>query len=67
MHTRERLILVAAVAGVTAIAIAGAWSMSHHKTAAGDAATQASAPMSPHDITVNRGNSMPVEYWSHPY
>jgi hypothetical protein len=67
MHTRERLILVAAVAGVTAIAIAGAWSMSHHKTAAGDAATQASAPMSPHDITVKRGNSMPVEYWSHPF
>jgi hypothetical protein len=29
--------------------------------------TEASAPVSPHEIMVKQGNSLPVEYWTHPY
>jgi hypothetical protein len=31
------------------------------------AALEASAPVSPHDIMVTQGSSLPVEFWSHPY
>ena len=63
---RNRIILaeIAVVVGVTAVAaIASAWSMSR-KTAG---ATDASASISPHDITVKQGNVLPVEYWAHPF
>jgi hypothetical protein len=30
-------------------------------------ALEASAPVSPHDIMVRQGSSLPVEFWSHPY
>jgi hypothetical protein len=65
---RDRIILfaVVAAAGVATVAvIAGAWSKSHRTVGAG-APTEASAPMSPHDMTIKTGNLLP-EYWSHPF
>jgi len=65
---RNRIIVaaIAVVVGVTAVAaIASAWSMS--RKTAGTGATDASASISPHDITVKQGNVLPVEYWAHPF
>jgi hypothetical protein len=50
--------------------IAFAWSIStlaRPKIAGKEEATEASAPISPHDITVKQGNILPVEYWAHPF
>ena len=62
---RKRIIL-AAMAAVAVIAFA--WSISTRPKIAGkEEATEASAPISPHDITVKQGNILPVEYWAHPF
>jgi hypothetical protein len=64
---RKRTIL-AAMAAVAVIAFA--WSIStlaRPKIAGKEEATEASAPISPHDITVKEGNILPVEYWAHPF
>ena len=37
------------------------------KIAGKEEATEASASISPHDITVRQGNILPVEYWAHPF
>ena len=58
---RKRFIL-AAIASV--VAVAAVWSVS---TLATPKVTEASTPVSPHDIMVKQGNSLPVEYWTHPY
>ena len=58
---RKRFIL-AAIAAV--VAVAAVWSVS---TLATPKVTEASAPVSPRDIMVKQGNSLPVEYWTHPY
>jgi hypothetical protein len=59
---RKRFVL-AAVAAVAAIAVV--WSVT--TLAKPKAALEASAPVSPHDIMVTQGSSLPVEFWSHPY
>jgi hypothetical protein len=64
---RKRIIL-AAMAAVAVIAFA--WSiltLARPKIAGKEEATEASAPISPHDITVKEGNILPVEYWAHPF
>ena len=58
---RKRFILAAIAA---AVAVAAVWSVS---TLATPKVTEASTPVSPHDIMVKQGNSLPVEYWTHPY
>ena len=58
---RKRFILAAIAATA---AVAGVWSVS---TLATPKVTEASAPVSPHQIMVKQGNSLPVEYWAHPY
>ena len=58
---RKRFILAAIAA---AVAIAAVWSVS---TLARPKVTEASAPVTPHHIMVKQGNSLPVEYWAHPY
>ena len=64
---RKRIIL-AAMAVVAVIAFAWSMSMSARPKIAGkQEATEASAPISPHDITVKQGNILPVEYWAHPF
>jgi hypothetical protein len=65
---RKHIILaaMAVLAGLTAVtAIAGGWSIAH-KAAGNGELTKASA-ISPHDITVKQGSSLPAQYWSHPY
>ena len=64
---RNHIILaaIAVLASLTAVAaIAGAWS---HKTAGKGEPTNAAALVSPHHIMVQQGNSLPAEYWRHPY
>jgi hypothetical protein len=62
---RKRIIL-AAMAAVAVIAFA--WSISTRPKIAGKkAATEAPASISQHDITVEQGNILPVEYWAHPF
>ena len=59
---RKRFVL-AAVAAVAAIAVV--WSVTTLDKP--KAPLEASAPVSPHDIMVTQGSSLPVEFWSHPY
>jgi len=66
MRTHIILTAIAVLAGLTVAAIAGAWSISY-KTAGNGEPTKVSAPVSPHDIMVKRGSSLPAEYWRHPY
>jgi hypothetical protein len=64
---RNRIIL-AAMAAVAAIAVA--WSMfvlAKPKIADKGEPTEASASISPHDITVKQGSILPAEYWAHPF
>jgi len=64
---RKRIIL-AAMAAVAVIAFA--WSMStlaRPKIAGKEEATEASAPISPHNMMIKQGNTLPVEYWAHPF
>jgi hypothetical protein len=64
---RKRTIL-AAMAAVAVIAFA--WSMATlagPKIASKEEATEASAPISPHEMMIKQGNILPVEYWSHPF
>jgi hypothetical protein len=60
--------IIAAAVGVIAV-IAVVWSAVHarHSKIEGREATHASAPISPHDEMVKRGNILPVEYWAHPF
>jgi hypothetical protein len=60
---------IAAAVGVIAV-IAVVWSVVHARHSKiedqGEAA-HASAPISPQDEMVKQGNSLPVEYWAHPF
>jgi hypothetical protein len=60
---------IAAAVGVIAV-IAVVWSVvhaRHSKIEGRGEAAHVSAPISPHDEMVKRGNSLPVEYWAHPF
>ena len=64
---RKRIILAAMAA---AAVIVFTWSIStlaRPKVAGKDEVTETSAPISPHDITVQQGNMQPLEYWAHPF
>jgi hypothetical protein len=56
-------IMFAGIAALAAIAVV--WSVS--TLAKPKFGTEASAPMAPHEIMVKQGNSLPVEYWAHPF
>ena len=59
----RKIISLAAIA-----AIAGTVIATHLKSnAAQFQATEASTPVSPHEIMVKQGNSVPVEYFPHPF
>jgi hypothetical protein len=60
---RKRFV-VATVAAVAAIAVV--WSVTTLAKPKGGT-TEASAPVSPHEIMVTQGNSLTVEFWSPPY
>ena len=64
----RRIIILAAIAVIAATA--GVWSiaMFAKPKAAGDVqAIETSTPVSPHEMMVKRGRSLPVEYWAHPF
>jgi hypothetical protein len=61
-------IILGCIVIVTAIAVV--WSMStlaKPKIAGNVEATEASAPISPHEIMVRQGANLPVEYWTDPF
>ena len=56
--------------GVAVAAVAVIWSMStlaKSKIVGKVEATEASAPISPHDIMVKQGKDVQIEYWAHPF
>ena len=59
------------VGGIVAVAaVAAIWSMSSlakSKITGKVEATEASAPISPHDIMVQQGKDVQIEYWAHPF
>jgi hypothetical protein len=67
--TMRKSILFAAVVVITATA--AVWSIAtfarSSKVAGPVQATETSAPVSPHEIMVKQGRTLPVEYWAHPF
>jgi len=66
--TMRKSILFVAIVVVTATA--AVWSIAtfaRSKGAGPVQATETSAPVSPHEIMVKQGRSLPVEYWAHPF
>jgi hypothetical protein len=64
----RKIIIVGGIVAVAAVAVI--WSMStlaKSKIAGKVEATEASAPMSPHDIMVQQGRDIQIEYWAHPF
>jgi hypothetical protein len=64
----RKIIFLAAIAAIAATA--AVWSIvtfARPKVAGHVQATEASAPVSPHEITVKQGKSLPVEYWADPF
>jgi len=59
------------IGGIVAVAaVAAIWSMStlaKSKIAGKVEATEAAAPISPHDIMVKQGKDVQIEYWAHPF
>ena len=64
----RKIIIIGGIVAV--VAVAGVWSMStlaKSKIAGKVEATEASAPISPHDIMVKQGKDVQIEYWAHPF
>lgn len=58
------------VAVVVIVATAAVWSIAtfaRSKLAGPVHATETSAPVSPHEIMVKQGKTLPAEYWAHPF
>ena len=66
---RNHIILaaIAVLASLTAVAAIAGWSKSHNTPVKGQPTNAAAAPVAPHNIMVKQGNSLPIEYWMHPY
>ena len=64
----RRIIILAAIAAIAATTAVWSIAMFAKPKVAGQArATETSAPVSPHEIMVKQGRSIPVEYWAHPF
>ena len=62
----RKIISLAAIAAI--VGTVTFWTITHVKSnAAHVQATEASAPVSPHEIMVKQGTSIPVEYFAHPF
>ena len=64
----RKMIIFAAVAVI--VATAAVWSIAtfaRSKVAGLVEATETSAPVSPHEIMVKQGRTLPVEYWVDPF
>jgi hypothetical protein len=64
----RKIIVAAAIVAVVGIAAVGSIStLARPKLAGNIEASQTSAPISPHDITIKQGSAIPTEYWAHPF
>jgi len=64
----RKMIIFGAIALI--VATAAVWSIAtfaRSKVAGPVEATETSAPVSPHEIMVKQGRTLPVEYWAHPF
>jgi hypothetical protein len=64
----RKIILLAAIAVIAATA--AVWSIvtfARPKTALYVQSTEERAPVSPHEIMIKQGRSLPVEYWADPF
>jgi hypothetical protein len=63
----RKIIGLAAIAAI--VGTVTFWTIATHvkSNAAHVQATEASAPVSPHEIMVKQGTSIPVEYFAHPF
>ena len=64
----RKTILLAAVAVIAATAVV--WSIvkySEPKTAFHVQSTEERASVSPHEMMIKQGRTIPVEYWAHPF
>ena len=64
----RKMIIFAVIAVISATA--AVWSIAtfaRSKVAGPVQATETSAPVSPHEIMVKQGRSLPAEYWAHPF
>jgi hypothetical protein len=64
----RKIILLAAVAVIAATAVA--WSIvafSRPKTAFHVQSTEEKASVSPHEMMIKQGSTLPAEYWAHPF
>jgi hypothetical protein len=64
----RRIIILAAIAVIAATT--AVWSIAifaKPKVADHVRATATSAPVSPHEIMIKQGRTIPVEYWAHPF
>ena len=64
----RKMIIFAAIALI--VATTAVWSIAtfaRSKVAGPVEATETSAPVSPHEIMVKQGRTLPVEYWAHPF
>ena len=58
------------VAVAVIVATAAVWSIATFARSRGAGpmqATETSAPVSPHEIMVKQGRTLPAEYWAHPF
>jgi hypothetical protein len=64
----RKIILLAAIAVIAATA--AVWSIvtfANPKAAFHVQSTEELAPVSPHEIMIKHGRTLPVEYWAHPF
>ena len=64
----RKMIIFAAIALI--VATTAVWSIAtfaRSKVAGPVETTETSAPLSPHEVMVKQGRSLPVEYWAHPF
>jgi hypothetical protein len=64
----RKIILLAAIAVIAATA--AVWSIvtfANPKAAFHVQSTEELAPVSPHEIMIKQGRTLPAEYWAHPF
>ena len=63
----RKIILLAAVAVIAATAVGSIVTFSRPKTAFHLQSTEERASVSPHEIMIKQGGTIPVEAWAHPF
>ena len=64
----RKIIILAAIPVVIATIVVWSIAMLAKPKVAGDVRrTETSTPVSPHELMIKQGSSIPVEYWAHPF